>query len=1165
MASASEVTPLDKRYTQLTPVGSGGMGVVYRAKDRLTDQVIALKSILGDYASKQSEGTAFDRRLVLAEEFQTLAGLRHPNIISVIDFGFDLNQQPYFTMDLLQDAQPITYAGLRQPVEHKLDLLTQALQALVYLHRRGIVHRDLKPGNILVQNGQVKLLDFGLATTQQQVEFVVGTPAYIAPEVLLGGSVTPASDLYAIGVILYEMFTNRHPFDTTDFSRLLISTTNTNLDLTPFATKITQGRSSADSAEPTVVIPADPSTIGRGGTSDTVILPASQQIDPKTIIVDARPTGRDEAATDQAIERFRDIVPAGDGIAMDPAISLAAVVRRLLNRNSAIRYNNAEDVIRDLSIVMGKPLSAETSMTRDSFLKAAKFVGRQQELTQFLNTLSQAFAKAGSVWLVNGEGGVGKSRFLEELRIRALVKGALVLRATAAELDAPYQLWRDLLRRLLLNIDVSDYDAGVLKEIIPNIDELLERPVQLAPALEPEQGRKRILSVIMNAFSQQKQPMLIVLEDLHCARAENLSVLEQLAQVVAGLPLLVVGSYRSDEKLEIAPTLRGLPTVTLKRFAAADTADLTASILGDGAQSKALQEFLHNETEGNVLFIIEVIRALADQAGKLGDIKTSDLPTHLVVEGIQQLLQRRLDRIPATDRDLLQIAALVGREVDLRLLHAAQPAADLNRWLLTCSDAAVLEVSNERWQFSHDKLRQAVQDGIADKPQTHRTAAELIEKVYPGAADYAQLLVSLWATAGDRDKERGYAIVAGEQAYQASAYQDATRYFQRALALLAQDHTADTEQQRSPILVALAKCEVQLNNYERAVQLAEESIALKATLSDPALHSEALYALGYSLLYKGDAEHAAPFLEQSLTRFREQNNLRGASDALRGLARIDSAQGNYAAASKFLEESLTNSQQANNQWSEATAYMDLGYAALMQGQFGQADAQLEQASQLFRTVKNQSGIANSLLLHGMTAHFSGNDVQSTAYLMESLAISRAIGDQRAAAGALNNLGSYASERGDYSEAERWLAQSLQAYRDLKFRWGIAATLVNLGHAASGQSQTTKAKQYFADAMREANDLHAAPLILEVIAGSARLLAAEGDQVKALEWIGLVDNHPAMNPDVQSITAPLLTELSAKLSAPDVQQGIDSGRKLVLEDVVAIIMTSGTSPNLESKS
>jgi len=1131
------------------------MGVVYRAKDRLTDQLIALKSILGDYSGKQSEGTAFDRRLVLAEEFQTLAGLRHPNIISVIDFGFDSNQQPYFTMDLLQDAQTITQAGLRLPVERKIDLLTQALQALVYLHRRGIIHRDLKPGNILVQNGHVKLLDFGLATTQQQVDYIVGTPAYIAPEVLLGESSTAASDLYAIGIIFYEMFTNRRPFDDTDFSRLLISTANTALDLTPFETgNITEGPS-ADKAEATVMLPFDPSTIGRAA-SDTLISPESKQIDPKTIIVDARPRNRDETAIEQAIERFHEVAPVS--AAIDPALSLASVVRRLLARNPIIRYGNAEDVIRDLSIVTGRPLSIETSLTRDSFLKAAKFIGRQHELTQLLNALSQAFAKAGSVWLVNGEGGVGKSRFLEELRIRALVKGALVLRATAAELDAPYQLWRDILRRLILNIDVSDYDAGVLKEIVPNIDELLERPVQLAPVLEPEQGRKRILSVIMNAFSQQKQPMLIVLEDLHCARAENLSVLEQLAQVVSGLSLLVVGSYRGDELLEIAPTLRTLPTLTLKRFVAADTAELTSSILGDGAQSKALQEFLHNETEGNVLFIIEVIRALADQAGNLGDVKSSELPAHLVVEGIQQLLQRRLNRIPATDRELLQIAAVVGREIDLKLMQAAQPAADINHWLLVCSDAAVLEVSDERWQFSHDKLRQAVQDGIADKPQTHRVAAELIETVYPGATDYVPLLATLWATAGNRDKERDYAIIAGEQAYQASAYQDAAHYFQRALELLAQGGAPATERQRSRILVDLAKCEVQLNNYDRAVQLAEESIALQATSGDPALHAEALYALGYSLLYKGDTEHAAPFLEQSLTRFREQNNLRGVSDALRGLARIDSAQGKYAAAGKFLEESLTNSQQAKNQWSEAIAYMDLGYAALMQGQFAQADAHLEQASRLFRTVKNQSGIANSLLLHGMTAHFSGSDVQSTSYLMESLTISHSIGDQRAAAGALNNLGSYASERGDYSEAERWLAQSLQVYRDLKFRWGIAATLVNLGHAASGQSQAAKAKQYFADAMAEANELQAVPFILEVIAGLARLLAAEGDQVKALEWIGLVDNHPAVNPDVKSITTPLLAELSAKLSAPDVQHALENGRNLRLEDIVAVVRTSSAA-------
>ena len=101
--------------------------------------------------------------MVLAKEFSVLASLRHPNIISVLDYGFDNFGQPFFTMELLENAQPLLAAGRDRAQQAQVDLLVQILRALAYLHRRGVIHRDLKPDNVLVIDGQVKVLDFGLA------------------------------------------------------------------------------------------------------------------------------------------------------------------------------------------------------------------------------------------------------------------------------------------------------------------------------------------------------------------------------------------------------------------------------------------------------------------------------------------------------------------------------------------------------------------------------------------------------------------------------------------------------------------------------------------------------------------------------------------------------------------------------------------------------------------------------------------------------------------------------------------------------------------------------------------------------------------------------------------------------------------------------------------
>src|SRR6185295_9934924 len=117
------------------------------------------------------------------------------------------------TMELLEGARTILQAGRNQERAAQVSLLVQTLEALAYLHRRGILHRDLKPSNVLVVDGQVKLLDFGLASVREGAHGKVGTPAYMAPEVLLDKPLGPASDLYAVGVIAYQMFAGRHPYD----------------------------------------------------------------------------------------------------------------------------------------------------------------------------------------------------------------------------------------------------------------------------------------------------------------------------------------------------------------------------------------------------------------------------------------------------------------------------------------------------------------------------------------------------------------------------------------------------------------------------------------------------------------------------------------------------------------------------------------------------------------------------------------------------------------------------------------------------------------------------------------------------------------------------------------------------------------------------------------
>src|SRR5258708_342376 len=219
------------------------MGAVYRATDRLSNTIVALKQVISPTGDVMpvSEADPVDLRLALAKEFGTLASLRHPNIISVLDYGFDQEHQPYYTMDLLENARTILDYGQNQPRNVQINLLIQLLRALAYLHRRTIIHHDLKPANILLADDQLKVLDFGLSLVRNldadQTDGFSGTLAYLAPEILSqNANPTESSDLYAVGVIAYELFVGDHPFDLSDVMHLVDQVLNEVPDLAPIDT-----------------------------------------------------------------------------------------------------------------------------------------------------------------------------------------------------------------------------------------------------------------------------------------------------------------------------------------------------------------------------------------------------------------------------------------------------------------------------------------------------------------------------------------------------------------------------------------------------------------------------------------------------------------------------------------------------------------------------------------------------------------------------------------------------------------------------------------------------------------------------------------------------------------------------------------------------------------
>lgn len=202
------------RYQIVRTIGSGGMGEVYLAHDPVLARNFALKVLPSHVLNEKDQLTRF------AHEIRAASVVDHPNIVRIYEVAFE-RDLAYLVMEHVEgrDLRRVIEEQSPLPLSQTLHLGRQIASALTALHEHGVLHRDLKPENIMLnQQGDVKLLDFGLATfvtsyrDHASPEIAIGTPSYMSPEQIRGGPVDVRSDLFSLGVILYELATGRSPF-----------------------------------------------------------------------------------------------------------------------------------------------------------------------------------------------------------------------------------------------------------------------------------------------------------------------------------------------------------------------------------------------------------------------------------------------------------------------------------------------------------------------------------------------------------------------------------------------------------------------------------------------------------------------------------------------------------------------------------------------------------------------------------------------------------------------------------------------------------------------------------------------------------------------------------------------------------------------------------------
>ncbi len=802
------------RYRLEKRIGNGAMGEIYEAYDCLTQKPIALKRVLltPQQIVHGSSYSSNNPSVALAQEFRLLATLRHPHIISVLDFGFDHERRPFYTMELLQNVKPIT--EVQTSVEGKLALLIQLARALAYLHRQGIIHRDLKPSNVLVKdNSTVYVLDFGLARRfhHQQDTTTVGTIAYMAPEVIAGGMATHASDLFSFGLIAYELLTGHHPFNTNNVMELVRNVLEAELDFSDFF------------------------------------------ITPNVVSTD----GEDMQSTNQLFQTgrssriMRQMIP---------------IIRKLLSKSPERRYLSASEVIQELERITNTSAStSEWIALTESYLHSAPFVGREHEFELIQKMLSQAEIGRGGILLIGGESGVGKTRLLDEVRIHAVVGGTLVLRSgNSVPSDVPFAAWRAPLKQLLLAVEVSNLEAATLKLILPEIDAIIQRPTPMLELQSHETYPQQLAAVIAALFHRLRRAAILMLENLH-QDAQSVKVLQALQPFLPQLSLLILGTYRTNEGDDVAAALSQARHIRLPRFERPDVMALCSTVLGEYGYSPKVLDFLMDYTDGNPYLLIETLRALAEEVGgfeRLEEASPQDLLPKRV-SAIEHLIQRRLERLPRDAYPLLELAAVSGRVIRWDILYQEAEEKTLEHWLFVCTQCGILHTQDGILRFSSEKLREAILERIepSTRQQLHQRVAEHLEAAYPDQPAWSLLLVEHWQAANRLDRVIHHAQLALPHAVNIGLYAKAKKLAELLLA-----HLPPTAQQER-LHIERVLGDMYLYSFELDKAKPHfQNILDRTEACDVIDHIHALYGMSQIIyLQQEDHAQARQYLDKALS------------------------------------------------------------------------------------------------------------------------------------------------------------------------------------------------------------------------------------------------------------------------------------------------------------
>jgi tetratricopeptide (TPR) repeat protein/predicted Ser/Thr protein kinase len=1055
-------------------LGEGGMGVVYRAIDTQDGKRVALKVISHHALLDEEVKHRFLR------EANAGSQLVHPNIVKIYEVG-EAEGQHYISMEYIdgKTLQEILKEGPLQP-GRVVEIGIAVGEALRAAHEKGIVHRDIKSLNIMISaSGDVKVMDFGLAKIQNASMLtregeILGTVTYMSPEQASGETVDYRTDIFSLGVVLYELLTGKLPF---------------------------------------------------GDQYDMAVVYAILNVEPA------------------AIRETRPEVPE----------ALETIVLKAMRKDLQHRYQNVEELLGDLrrmkafldgkrdempsalELVAGTGVeeftSRQTHLSRGPGMTfEAKCAGRETELEKLKALLRKADAGEGHTVLIAGEAGVGKTRLVTELEqyARTIKIHPLNCRCAFQEGSAAYRPFmsavRDIFtaRGLMDRHDLENYFATRSPALIPHLPTL---QLFLGATAEEEEIRSKdqlweALLKLFEAISHERTFFLFI-DDLHWADEESLRLLQYISRNSKHMPVFLIGTYRPEEistrggvthplrDLEEELSKEGcLTTVRLDRLTENNIEQMVGSLFPGAQFGKTFVGSLFQESGGNPLFVMEILKLLKTEgvvqaeAGTYrlkGDLESVGMPSR-----IQDIVVRRVARLGRKEREVLEIGAVegevfysdtIGRCLESNRLTVLRTLQSLER------DYHIIRAQGKSYRFDHAKIREALYDAISPELRTeyHRLIGEYVEQEHGDDPEFSPQIALHFMAGGEDRRALPFLIRGGEHARALFANLRAVEFFDQALHIASKEEHVEgghRMKETEVILEGLGEVNTMLGNHDRARDVLTQLLSYGGL--PPIRRADLLQKMGTIDLSTGNQEEALNRLAEAARLCEEAGGKDNAEarvvlgKVLVTRARVFKGRGEYDAAVKEIDEGLRLLGHEGQLHERADALNDLANICEDRSDYTRAQEIFSESLHLREEIADKKGIAVTYNNLANIFCAQGDYPNAATMFRKSLDLMKEIGYRAGIAGTCNNLGTIYQDQGRFREALDLQKTGLHMREEIGDRPGIAMSIGNIGFVHLDLREFDAAREFLSKSVQMQEELGMKTLLSATTSWLALATAECGD-------------------------------------------------------------------------